>query len=87
MDQPNPKVCVKWKHKENGNVVKVAPWYEIPEPIIELAADEVIKARLSNDERKIKFGCLVQVGWLLESAQGVFIGVGLKAQEAFEVVT
>lgn len=43
-------------------------------------------AGLSNEERKIKFGTLVQGGWLLENAQGVFIGVGLKAADVFKEV-
>ena len=83
---PNPKIKLKWKHKKKGNIVKVVPWMEIPDPVVELKAEESIKAGLSDVERKIKFGTLIQVGWMIENANGVFIGVGLSASEEFEEV-
>jgi hypothetical protein len=85
--QPNPKVVVKWKHKEKGNIVRVAPWYEIVEPVLELSGNEAVKAKLAERPRGVKFGALVQVGWLLEQEHGIFIGVHLDVADQFELYT
>lgn len=83
--QGKQKICMKWFHKETGEIIKVAPWFEIPEPVLELSGDDAMKALNFDEPRSTKFGSLVQVGWLLENANGVYLGVGLSAAEHFEV--
>ena len=67
--------------------MKVAPWWEIPDPILEVDYTEGERA-LGKEckDRGVKFGTLVQVGWLIENADGCFLGVGLGAKDYFEEV-
>jgi len=85
--QPNPKIATQWKHKVSGKIVKVAPWYEIPDPIVGTEAHESEQA-FGKDmkDRKVKFGVLVQIGWLIENGQNCFLGVGLNAAKHFDKV-
>ena len=90
-EQPNPKVARYWRHKTSKKEVKVAPWWEILDPIVALSAEESMTSGLSDVKRQIKMGlgveCLVQVGWLIENEHNMFLGVGLAAQEQFEDIT
>lgn len=73
-----------WLHKEKGDFCFATPWWEIPEAneVVALKADEAVTAGLG--ENRIKFGVLVQVGWLIQNQNDMWLGVGMKAQEAFE---
>jgi len=84
---PNPKIASWWRHKETKKEFKVVPWWMIPDPVVELSAEETKTSGLSEDKRMAQFGALVQVGWLIENEHNVFIGIGLKAEEHFEDIT
>lgn len=79
----NPKYPRKWQHKETQKILRVMPWWEIPydEEIIQTELDKIDPD--SKDDRRIKIGVLVQVGFLLENEHQVWLGVGPKAQEHF----
>lgn len=69
----------KWKNKKSGQIVRVMPWLEVPE--------DFIRGMGLSDEKeftKAKIGVLVQIGYLIESAHGVWIGVESGASEHFE---
>lgn len=70
-----------WQHKESKKKVRALPWWEI------LPDDEIMNSRqVELGGPAWKFGMLVQVGWLLENEHGVWLGVGPKAIEAFNIV-
>lgn len=78
-----------WKHKETGKVFKVLPWWECSGTIIE--PEDAKKTILQNDEdewkdRLFAIGCLVQIGWLLENENGVWLGLGPTAKDAFNEI-
>jgi hypothetical protein len=66
-----------WQHKKNKKKLRATPWWEIPESILDDEFKELMKGR------KIKFGVLIQVGWLLENEHGVWLGVGPAAAKEF----
>jgi len=76
-----------WKHKGNGKIVKVTPWLEIPDPVVQLTASEAMKSGITKDERIVKFGTLVQVGWLIETENNIYCGFSLDVSDCFEDVT
>ena len=75
-----------WKHKTDGRVIRATPWWEIPleDTVLDLTGEEAKSAKLGDT--RLKIGFLVQVGWLLENEHGMWLGVGMKAQEMFEVL-
>jgi len=84
IEQPNPKIAEMWRHKKTGKILKVVPWYEIPDPVLELSGNDAKKAFDLDLPRRVKFGTLVQVGWLIENEHNIFIGVGIEAAKEFE---
>lgn len=73
-----------WEHKENKKRVRVMPWWECIDPIIDSATDEA--AKKLADGKNIRIGALVQIGWLIENENGVWFGVNMTAQEYFSEV-
>ena len=71
----------KYKHKETGKVVTVSPWWEISDPILTEADIQNVE-----ENRMIKIGALVQVGWLLSNDNDVYFGVGMAAIDYFEEI-
>lgn len=66
-----------WRHRTNKKKMRVMPWWEIPDPILD---SETIKAGTGVDA---KIGVLVQIGYLLENEHGMWFGVGPKAADFF----
>lgn len=74
----------KWKHKKNGKVMRVMPWWEtVKDGEIE-EAGELGNLLMEVAGRPCKMGVLVQVGYLLENEHGVWIGVGPMAAKEFK---
>jgi hypothetical protein len=72
-----------WKQKQTRRILAVSPWWECLDPIV---SDPDMPKELTEG-RQFKIGCIVQIGWLLENAGGVWFGVNLTAQEAFTDIT
>lgn len=71
----------RWKNKRNGKTVRVMPWYEIPDPVLnEKQWSELTQMR----GIKAKYGVLVQIGLLLETEAGIWLGVSSKIESDFE---
>lgn len=87
--QPNPKMAQIWKHKKerSDKTVKALPWFDIPDAVLEFDKKEAKEMFNFDKEQEVKIGCLVQIGWLLENDENIFIGVGLQARDEFEDVT
>lgn len=87
--KPEPTVPVAfWKNRQNGAICRVVPWWEILEPIL---ADDKVNGAVDlgthlTEGRKFKMGCLVQVGWLLETEGGVWVGVSMRGKECFDEI-
>ena len=73
-----------WKHKKTGKVVRAMPWWEMLEDDT-IVSDKNLPVK-DKSVVKFKIGCLTQIGWLLENEHGVWLGVGPKAAESFEVM-
>lgn len=71
----------KWQHKETKQKVRVMPWYEV---VDETLFNEKELPLPEFKDRKYKIGALVQIGWLLENKNGVWLGVGPKAKDSFK---
>ena len=59
------------------------PWWDCVEPII---SDEDTGKDVMNG-RRYRIGAIVQVGWLFETNDGIWVGMGLGVEELFEDVT
>lgn len=75
-----------WRHKESkyGKTVRVMPWWETVKDGEAEEVDELGHMIAEAAGRPCKFGVLVQVGFLLENEQGIWIGLGPKGHEYFE---
>lgn len=80
--KPWPKV---WEHKKKKTRVRVMPWWECLDPI--LADDNDFGALAcgvhQTEGRKFRIGSIVQIGWLIESTEGVWFGVAPETQKQF----
>lgn len=72
----------KWKNKEMGQIMRVAPWWEMIEPDVILSGKMYDEA--SKKKRTFKIGALVQCGWLLCNEHDVYFGVGMGVETIFE---
>jgi hypothetical protein len=71
-----------WEHKVTKKRANVHPWWELL-PNTEIK-DKDLEMPIPN--QPWKWGMLIQVGWLLENEHGMWMGVGPKAEEAFNVI-
>ena len=76
---PKPKEMF---HKETGKRVEFTPWLECVDPVLAFDGKEVVMPDCKD--RIVKFGALVQVGWLIQNGNGVWMGVGMEAINEFE---
>lgn len=81
----NLKFLTRWKHKENGKINRVVPWWDCFSDLIDNPNAQSLG--IDDDDwkdRKYAIGVLVQVGWLLENDDGVWLGVGPTAKDHFD---
>lgn len=76
-----------WMHRETGGIVLATEQWEP----IHIKYDESLYNEIWPPDmleymkgKKMCHGTMLQVGWLIQNAHDVWLGVGLKAQEAFE---
>ena len=71
-----------WRHKKKGNQLKVLPWWECLNPII--SDKDVVGSNFLDGGRSFKIGAIVQIGWMLENGNGVWIGTNFGVEKEFE---
>jgi hypothetical protein len=71
----------QWQHKKTKKRVRVLPWWETFDPIIDESTGLVMHKLRGV---KYKIGALVQIGWLIETEYGYWFGVGPKAKKDFK---
>lgn len=77
------KLIYSWRHKEKGNLVRATPWWgPVGEAI--LNQDDLPPDTDDPYPRRIHFGAIAQVGWLIETENNIWLGLNLTSQDAFE---
>ena len=83
----------RWKHKENGNEVKVIPWFVPVDNSSKFdfkgLMKEIEPGLFTDDvlgEFEVYSGLVMSFGWLMENAQNVWIGMPRNSREYFDDV-
>lgn len=80
-----------WKNKASGDLVKVVPWfmpfenesqYDLTGLMKEVAPEIFANDTMADFE--VYKGLVMRMGWMLETSNGIWIGVVQNASEQFE---
>lgn len=72
-----------WENKKSKDTLRVMPWWETVKDGEFEEADELGNMMAQCAGRPVKFGTIVQIGFLLENQYGMWFGVGPKAAKEF----
>lgn len=76
----------KWKNKENGNIVKVRPYWEIPDPDEDMSymVYEGVNQGLPEGQKvATRYGIMYHGGWLFWNGEVWFV-LPLSVESQFE---
>lgn len=73
-----------WRNLKSNQKFRVMPWWETLDGDKPAQVDELGQMVTEVAGRPCKFGIIVQVGYLLETERGIWVGVGPAAADQFE---
>ena len=78
-----------WMNRSSGDLVLATPWWEpLTIDYDEKLFNELLPLDLTKaiEGRKIAKGLVVQVGWMIQNRNDVWMGLNQDAKDFFEVI-